>query len=462
MDKYFGKINQSLSRLVWDTDLNKASMPRVILIRSLQVIAGLHRELSRGELTLRAMGLVYTTLLSLVPLLAVSFSVLKAFGVHNQIEPLLMNFLEPLGTKGEEITANIIAFVENMRVGVLGSLGLAVLVYTVISLVQKIEDAFNNIWHDTPNRNLLRRFSDYLSVMLVGPVLVFSALGLTASMVSHKLVQSILGIEPFGTLFYYLGQIMPFILIIAAFTFVYVFIPNTKVRIRSALAGGAIAGVLWKTAGWGFALMVARSTNYDAIYSGFAILILFMIWLYVSWLILLLGAQMAFYHQNPQFLRLKSEHSRLSPRIREYLGYWLMCRIGDCYQRGEAPPSLQALASTAQMPTNLVAEILNALHRNNLLRETADEPIGYVPGRDPQTLSLNMIHDALRSSNENTFAVDTQAIHDERIESLMQRLNDAARETFGTENLQSLISSNQTTATGRSDEPTDRNPPQTT
>jgi len=139
------------------------------------------RDLVDGQLTLRAMSLVYTTLLSIVPLLALSFSVLKAFGVHNQIQPMLLRFLEPLGENGAEIAHNIIEFIQRMNVGVLGAVGLVLLLYTAISLMQKIEESLNYIWHVHRPRPLADRFSRYLSVLLVGPILVFSALGITAT-----------------------------------------------------------------------------------------------------------------------------------------------------------------------------------------------------------------------------------------------------------------------------------------
>jgi membrane protein len=162
-------------------DLGSLGWHKSLLVRTLRIVYATWKEFTDVQLSLRAMGLVYTTLLSLVPLLAVSFSVLKAFGVHNKIEPFLFSVLEPLGPKGAEITSRIIEFVNNIKVGILGSIGLAFLFYTVISLLQKIENAFNSIWKVSSSRSFARRFSDYTSVMLVGPLLVFAAMGLTAT-----------------------------------------------------------------------------------------------------------------------------------------------------------------------------------------------------------------------------------------------------------------------------------------
>jgi membrane protein len=168
MKASFDKLLTRIKSYMWDDDLSGMDRPRRILVFVLRVGHMLLRELIGGQLNLRAMSLVYTTLLSIVPLLAVSFSVLKGFGVHNQIEPLLYNFLEPLGPQGAEITEKTIYFVENVKVGVLGSIGFAMLIYTVIALVQKIEAAFNFVWQIDHLRPLSQRISSYLSVILLG------------------------------------------------------------------------------------------------------------------------------------------------------------------------------------------------------------------------------------------------------------------------------------------------------
>ncbi|MDH3930474.1 MAG: YihY/virulence factor BrkB family protein, partial [Deltaproteobacteria bacterium] len=175
------RVETFLRKNVWEVELSSLPWWKSWLTRVLRVFYVVIRDLLEGQLTLRAMSLVYTTLLAMVPLLAVSFSVLKGFGVHNQIEPLLLNFLRPMGERGVEVTSRIIGFVDSVKAGVLGSVGFALLIYTVISLIQKIEQACNDTWQVNRSRPLSQKFSDYLSVILIGPLLVFSALGITAS-----------------------------------------------------------------------------------------------------------------------------------------------------------------------------------------------------------------------------------------------------------------------------------------
>lgn len=405
----------------------------------LRVTLVLGQELAGGQLTLRAMSLVYTTLLSLVPLLAVSFSVLKAFGVHNQIEPLLLTYLEPLGSRGEEITLHILSFVDNMKVGVLGSVGVGMLLYTVISLTQKVESAFNYVWRVSRTRSLPRRFSDYLSVIMVGPVLVFSALGMTATLMSSTLVQMMLDVPVIGQLVALAGKSIPFLLIIAAFTFVYMFVPNTKVRLRSALVGAVVSGVLWQASGFAFATFVANSTKYTAVYSGFAILVLFMIWLYLSWFILLFGAQISYFHQHPQQVRRGREAFRFSARLKERAGLTLLYLITDAYYQGRPRWTQDALIQHLGLPGDAVAELLQPLEQAGLLVETGEDNPGWVPARDPEHIRISEVLDVLRSAEEAVHHLRSHVFEMAPVERLVMQVQQARDSALNGKSLKDLV-----------------------
>ena len=293
-------MKQKLDYLLRDFSLRDAPWTQAVPVRFLRIMYGAFLDLKSGMPTLRSMGLVYTTLLSLVPLLAVSVSVLKGFGVHNQLEPFLINILETLGDKRYEITSQVLGFVDNMKLGALGSIGLLFLIVTVLSLVKKIESAFNATWRITDSRNIIKRFSNYLSVILIGPVLLFVATSIATTLRSHTVTEKLLAIEPFGSILLLFGKALPILLTVVSFTLIYELIPNTRVRIVSALYGAVIATITWKAVGMLFTMFIVNSTNYTAIYSGFAILIIFMLWIQTSWLIILSGASIAYYHQNPE------------------------------------------------------------------------------------------------------------------------------------------------------------------
>ncbi|MCF8200164.1 MAG: YihY family inner membrane protein [Sulfuritalea sp.] len=411
-----------LDEIVWGPQegTGPALQPRGL--RIVRTVLVLGRDLALGQITLRAMGLVYTTLLSIVPLLALSFSVLKAFGVYNQIQPMLLNFLSPLGEKGEEIASSIVGFIHNMNVGVLGALGLGMLLYTAVSLMQKIEESLNFIWHVTRPRALGERFSRYLTVLMVGPILVFSALGLTASVMNFEAVRGLLAIGVLGESVEILSRMVPYVLVSAAFTFVYMFIPNTRIRFIPALAGGAVGGFAWQSAGWAFATFVASSNTYSAVYSSLAVLILFMIWLYLNWLILLFGASVAFYIQRPEYLYAKSGEPRLSNRMRERLGLSVMSLVAGRFLAGKTMPALQELSGLLGVPVHTLQVVLDALERQELVVQSGGDPPVYLPSRDLEQISVKQVLEVVRGAGEDRFLSPEHLPAPQPVEAVLDRM----------------------------------------
>jgi len=425
-------------KTIWDIDISQASYPRALAVQVVRIVHTVIRELADGQLNLRAMSLVYTTLLSLVPLLAVSFSVLKGFGVHNQIEPLLLNVLAPLGEKGAEITAHILGFVENIKVGVLGSIGLAFLIYTVVSLIQKIERAFNYTWRVEQSRNMASRFSDYLSVILVGPVLIFTAMGITGTVLGSSVIRELMTVEPFGELIRISTRLIPYLLVISAFAFVYVFVPNTKVRFGPALTGAVVAGVLWETTGWFFALFVVSSTKYTAIYSSFAILVVFMIWLYLSWLILLVGASVAFYTQHPQSAGLLQRELFMSNRLKERLALMCMYLVTKRHLQGGVPWDAGILARMMSMPTRPTEKILHALEDAKLVILTSAEPPAYVPARDPGSIEVREVLEMVRKMDETPHLSPARLPEISSLDGVLQKVEASAQQALGEQTFKDL------------------------
>jgi membrane protein len=268
------------------------------------------------------------------------------------------------------------------------------LLYTVITMVQKVEESFNFIWRVDQPRSLGRRFSEYLSVIVVGPAVTAGALGLIAAMSSSKLMITIAQYEPFGTVLWAFGHLMPYLLVTALFTFLYGFIPNCRVHFRAAAVGGLFGGALWAASGVIFTSFVAGSTRTVVIYASFAIAIVALIWVYVSWLVLLLGAQLAFYVQNPQYLRPGRGEIRLNSSLRERVAlsvmYLIVCDFRDAQRRW----TINDLAEHLDLPGAALTSIVNALEANKLLLLAENET--WVPGRDPATIELIEVLDAVR------------------------------------------------------------------
>lgn len=383
MDKdLFHRLREHL----WEHERLTQTQHRLALLgRYVFVIS---RDLWEGQLNMRAMSLVYTTLLCVAPLLALAFSLLKALGVHNSLEPLLQRMLEPLGAQAGQVVQNIIGFVEKIQVGVLGSLGVALLFYSAISMIQKVESSFNYIWRIERGRPTSQRLGEYLAVLTVGPVLVFSALGLTASVLSSTVVERITAIQPFGALIFLITRMVPYALIIGAFIFLYTFVPNTKVRIGPAAAGGLLAGVLWQSGSVAFASFVAAATNYNAVYSGFAIVIFLLIWLYLGWLILLIGCQLAFYVQHPEHLTPVKIPPSLSGRQAEYLALMLMALVGKRFIAGERGCTQEELSIALNAAPEHVSRVVETLIYHGLITESGQDRALLIPAVDLDSLPL--------------------------------------------------------------------------
>src|SRR3984957_19957874 len=272
-------------------------------VRWLRYPAAVISDWLRGDIGIRAMSLAYTTLLSLVPLLVFSFAILKGIGARVHMRFIIHEFLRPVGGAATQLTESIMQFVENMRAELLGSIGLAFLVYTVIATIQKVEGSFNFVWRVERRRNFGRRFTEYLSVMILGPILLAVAVALLGSAEHSPFAQWLHAVAPLAVVLGVLGQIVPYAIVTVVFTVMYWFIPNTHVQFRAALIGGVTAGIIWALVGKVFTAVILYSSRMVAVYTGFAIVLTTLIWVYMSWLILLIGAQLAFYLQFPQYLR---------------------------------------------------------------------------------------------------------------------------------------------------------------
>lgn len=393
----------SLGEWIWGAGVHG----RPLFVRgpllALRLVLAVGRDLKEGYLGLRATSLVYTTLLSFAPVLAISFSVLKGIGAHNRIEPFLQDFLEPLGAQGQDIAARIVTFVDNIQVGVLGAVGMALLIYSVIALMHKIETAFNDIWHVSETRSFAQRVRDYLGVLFIGPLLLFLSVAMTTTLQHAATTRSWLqdGLhlpaDIVDMLFGGLFQVVPYVLFGVAFTALYMFMPNTRVRFVPAVTAGFVTGVLWKVLGQMFGVFVAGSASYAAIYSAFAALILFMIWIYVGWLVVLVGAAMCYYIQYPSNQPLSRKDMQLSPHLREKVALQICAVIGEAFYTDQKGISLPRLAARLRVPSAVIESILAALTASGILALTSGRRPEYLPGRPFDETSVQQMMEALRA-----------------------------------------------------------------
>ena len=428
-------LRSKFDHFVWGDGLEKRGVAGKISATLLRYLYGLIRDMVSGQITLRAMSLVYTTLLSVVPLIAFSFSVLQGFGIHNQLEPFLYDFLEPLGEQGAEMTRQVIELVDNVKGGVLGGISLAFFIYTAVSMVQKMEESFNYVWYVAKRRSLARRLTEYMVVLLIGPVIIVVALGMIASLKSNTIVQFLLTSEAFGPILVATNKLTPYLLVTAVFTFLYMYMPNTKVQFKAALYGGLAGGFIWATLSVAFATFVVFSSRTQLIYSGFAVAILTLIWLYLNWIVLLFGAQLAYYIQNPAFLRIGRREPRLSNAMRERLALNIMLFVGRAFRNTDVSIDAHEISRRMRIPSITLAPVLEALEAGGLLAVTDKDDL--LPGKDMATIRLDDILSVVRVHGETGSYRNPK--WSKEVDALGTDLDNAVLETVGARTLVDLL-----------------------
>jgi len=429
-------MSQLSKQDLWTKDLSTMAWPQRVSTQVIRLATAVGMEFRHRLLDARAAGLVFTTLLSLVPFLAVMFSVLKGFGVHHVIEPSLAQALDPLGPKGQEITKIIVGFVDNIKIGVLGAVGIGGLFYTTYSLIDKIEQALNAIWQVKQGRTWERKFSDYLSAVLVGPVLIASAFGLLATLQSHTMVQYLVELEPFGTLVAWCGEVLPFLMLCGVFTFLYKMIPNTSVQLRSAMVGGVSAATLWIIAEEVFATFVVTSTKYSAIYSSFAVLMLFLLWLYAAWMIVLIGAQFSFFHQYPTAYLSRLLWEQGTSVFREQLALKVLRVLGHRYLKGDRPLKLTELSGELNIPLSLMEEEVERLVDNGFVGRL-QEPEGVSLLKAPDLIFVKDVLDSVRNGTPPWVVPHLET--NDPVSALLRRRDKAVQKELAGETVQSLL-----------------------
>lgn len=362
------------------------------------------RDLARGDINLHAMGLVFNTLLALIPLLAFSFAILKLFGAHRDLEPVVYEFFRPVGSAARELTRTVMDFTRKVSGGIVGSLGLVLLLWTLLGTLEKIESSFNYLWHVEESRNLARRISEYLAVAVLAPMLLVLGIALGHS---------------FGL------SLAPHVVVAAIFTALYKLVPNTAVRWLPAVIGGVLAGALWIWTGTWFADWFVYSAGLTVVYAGFAFFVAGLLWVYVGWLVLLLGARLSFYLQNPSYLRLGLVELQLSAVETEDLALRIMYLVTLAYGRSGSRWRTDALAAELRVPGIAVSRTAALLEAAGLL--TTDEDERWLPGRDPGHVSLREIlhaaRDPRRSVGDAHGALRIPAV--DRLREELQRASDA-------------------------------------
>lgn len=373
--------------------------------RLLRVVVLVGKGFYDDKCFLRASGLAFTTLLSLAPLMAFAFSVLKGFGMEKVARKHVLEYVSAGQVEiSEALTGyidNVTDYIHDMPVSAFGALSLVFVLWTVVKLLGTVERSFNDIWGISRGRTLLRKLSDYTSVVIIAPLLLTGAIALSAYFSANPIF---LGGVRFTFIQYLAGlgaRVGPFALTSLAFTALYAFMPNTKVKASASLIGALVACICWMGAFFAYKTFQVGLARYNPIYGSLAALPFFLMWLYVSWVITLFGAEVSFAYQHVETYRRKLQHFRPSPAARERITLRVFLEVAMAFRRGAPPPDADALDRRLKVPVHTIREVLGVLEGAGLVSLVQrGETSGFQPGRELSMVTAGQVLDAVRTSGD--------------------------------------------------------------
>ena len=371
-----------------------------------------------------AAALTYSTLLAIVPIMAVVFAIARGFGYNKYIETWFREALSSQPQVAEAIIGFVNSYLVHTKSGIFLGIGLLFMLWTVIMLISNIEKAFNDIWQVSTPRSIFRTITDYMAMFLLAPIIIVVTSGISIMMATFANgIGETLIVGP--TLRFFL-RLLPYIIMSGVFIALYVFMPNTKVKIKSAIIPGILAGVAMQ----GLQLVYIHSqiwvTGYNAIYGSFAALPLFMLWVQISWTICLFGAELAYTNQNLEKFAFRASTDDLSHRYRLLLSAHLMTLICRRFEEGKKPYTALELKLETNIPIRITHDLLENLTRVHLLSEMTNDEKGteavYQPAESTARLSVGMMIDRLEAEGKWKLMPDLQLFKsDELMKAIRQR-----------------------------------------
>ena len=399
---------------IWRIHSRNLSRTKSFFIKCLRIVLLSLRGFYEDKCYLRASALTFYSLLSIVPVVAMAFGIAKGFGFQRVLqEQLLESF-----PAHEEIMLQVINFaqslLENTEGGLVAGIGVAILLWSVIKVLGNIEYSFNDIWGVRQSRSWGRKFTDYLAVMLIGPLLLIVSSSITVFITTQIrfITEKFVLLGAVSSIIFLLLQFMPYCIVWILFSFIYIFMPNLKVRFTSGLLAGIVAGTFYEVSQWAYITFQVGVASYNAIYGGFAALPLFLVWLQVSWLMVLFGAEISFAHQNVDMYEFEPDCRQVSLSLKKLLALQVTHFLVKNFSKGKTPFTASSIAYALEIPIRLVRQILFELVEGNIVSEVNTQEYkeaAFQPARDGEALTIKYVIDALEHRGVNTIpAAQTQ------------------------------------------------------
>ncbi len=398
---------------IWRIRIEDLPFGKSFLIKQLRIFLLTVRGFDEDKCLTRASSLTFYTLLSIVPVMAMLFGIAKGFGIEKLLKDELTKLVIQLPEQKEVLT-QVIAYADTLLAttqgGVVGGIGLILLFWSVIKVLSHIEAALNDIWEIRQARSWGRKFSDYLSIMLISPLLILVSSSATVFITSQvtQLTEKIMLLGMISPLIFLSFKLIPYVLIWILFTIIYVLMPNTKVNLKAGLVAGIIAGTIFQVVQWGYISFQIGATRYNAIYGSFAAVPLFLMWVQISWWVVLFGAELSFAHQNVATYEYEPDSNRVSPAFKKILTLQIAHLLIKNFANGDRPLTDVEIGGRLKMPIRLVHNILFDLVQSRIISETTtreDQRYGYQPARDINTLTIKFVVDAVEQNGSNNIPV---------------------------------------------------------
>ena len=378
---------------LWNLPLAKQTIRLRFGLRLLRTLVLAVKGSLEDNIVLRASALTVYTLLAVVPMAALAFGIAKGFGLKQYLEQQLYENLEGQQEVLDWIIQLANSFLENTKGGIIAGIGLAILLWSVLKVVSNIESSFNTIWQIKRSRSLFRKFSDYLSIILIAPILFIISSSATV-FITTRLEEIITEIGLLGFIapvISFLMRLTPYFVMWLMFTFLYMFMPNDKVSFKSALIGGVVAGSAFVLLQWLYVTLQIGVSRYNAVYGSFAVLPLFIVWLQISWIIIMFGAELSFSDQNVKHYEFDSDVESISLYSKKTIALIITHLLVKQFTKAEGPLTAEVISSQLKIPILLVRNILYELVECNILSETVSpdtEERAYQPAQDADNLSI--------------------------------------------------------------------------
>ncbi|WP_080905033.1 YihY/virulence factor BrkB family protein [Parabacteroides sp. Marseille-P3160] len=408
---------------------------RQIYINTIKTIILAIRGFQDEGLQTRASALTYSTLLSIVPLLAVLVGIATGFGMQETVQKQLFEYFPGQTVALTKAFEFVQSYLAQAQGGVIIGVGFIFLFYTVVNLISSIEDTFNQIWQIQKSRPWYRKITDYLALFLILPILmtISSGISIFMSTLRNSFLSNYILFTPFVDT---LLNIAPFVIIILVFTFLYIFLPNTKVRFLNGLIAGVITGFAFQLFQYLYISGQIWVSKYNAIYGSFAALPLLLLWLQLSWLLCLFGAEIAYASQNVKKFSFERDSKNISRRYKDYLTLLIASLIVKRFEKGEEPYTADELSDLYQIPIRLTTDILYLLKDLGIITETLgqDDPriIHYQPAIDINRITVGFLLQRIDEAGSENFKINTDGLFKNQWKALLKTRKDMIENNSGT------------------------------